>query len=332
MAVQCERQNVDRKMLYEEIPLDAPYKVGLFLGDICNLRCNYCVHSLPNVQEIGLTREFMKWSTFINICNGLQAFPSKIKTVMIMGQGEPTLHPQLTQIIQYLKEIEVAEKIILVTNGIAFTTDLIDELIAVGVDRIELSIQGNDEKDYFRNAGRKIDYEKFFENLKYLYQNKKQCEIYLQSLETNFENMEARNIFFQKYETVCDKINVAPTLPLDDEVDYSFIGDVDKIRKQNWTEICPQIFYQIHFLSDGTIIPCCHSLRGRRLNLGNINENDLVNVWGGGKRKELLLTQLRFGRSEMEACKTCMSPNMCNSLTDNLDNKRTELCEKLGGI
>lgn len=40
------RSEKNRTKLSEVIPIDTPYVVGLYTGDICNFRCKYCIHAL----------------------------------------------------------------------------------------------------------------------------------------------------------------------------------------------------------------------------------------------------------------------------------------------
>ena len=41
IALRSEKNN--RTVLKDVIPLDTPYLMGIFLGDICNFRCKYCI-------------------------------------------------------------------------------------------------------------------------------------------------------------------------------------------------------------------------------------------------------------------------------------------------
>lgn len=47
IAEYTPRSEVKRRTaLADVVPIDTPYVVGIFLGDICNFRCKYCIQSL----------------------------------------------------------------------------------------------------------------------------------------------------------------------------------------------------------------------------------------------------------------------------------------------
>lgn len=180
------RLSKDREILHEAVPLRTPFLLGIYTGDICNIKCHYCLHSLPaeKQKDINLAREFMSWDIFKKVADSTKKFPNKVKTVLFSSIGEPTLNPHLPKMISYIRELGTVNVIKMVTNGVALTKGLIDEIIGSGIDRIEISIQGMDAKMYKQNAGIEIDFENFFDNLSYLYENKKKCQIYMQTVDT----------------------------------------------------------------------------------------------------------------------------------------------------
>ena len=50
IALRSEKNN--RTVLKDVIPLDTPYLMGIFLGDICNFRCKYCIQSETFEREV----------------------------------------------------------------------------------------------------------------------------------------------------------------------------------------------------------------------------------------------------------------------------------------
>lgn len=325
------RFSQERHYLKDVIPINTPYEVGFYIGDVCNLKCHYCVHSLTgeNYRKLHLTRQMMEYDLFKKCADCLTLFPKRIQLVQIASLGEPLLNPNLPNFIRYLKYLGCIDLIKIVTNGIALNRNLIDNIIDAGLDRIEISIQGYNSEMYFRNCGRNIDFEDFYENLQYLYDNRNDLKIYMQTLDTCIPSEEEKEKFLDIFSGVCDYINIASAMPVDDEVDYSAYFNVEERRNKNWTDVCPQAFYELFILSDGTVVPCCHSIRGRKLAIGNIKDENLVQIWNGEKRKRLLKNFLNFGRKEMEACRTCISPNCANREYDCIDQYREILLKKI---
>ena len=98
----------------------------------CNIACRSCYNLYKNY-----TKPLQEIKQEINLA--LQK--RNLETITLLG-GEPTLHPQLPEIIRYIK----SKKLIcqMLTNGIVFLHDkddfLLNELIRAGLNRILLHI------------------------------------------------------------------------------------------------------------------------------------------------------------------------------------------------
>ena len=42
----------DRTLLRDVVPIDTPFLLGFFLGDICNFKCKYCIQSAEESTPI----------------------------------------------------------------------------------------------------------------------------------------------------------------------------------------------------------------------------------------------------------------------------------------
>lgn len=113
----------------------------------CNLRCKFCFE-----QEAGYCSndniDYLKLTKLIDFCN-----ESKVKYLLLSG-GEPTLYPNLIEILNYIKYKNYGIQPALVTNGIrlsdkAFCRKLIDN----GITYIDISLKGNSSVDCINNTG-----------------------------------------------------------------------------------------------------------------------------------------------------------------------------------
>ena len=48
----------ERTILRDVVPVDTPFLLGIFLGDICNFKCKYCIQSAD--ESLGRRREDVK--------------------------------------------------------------------------------------------------------------------------------------------------------------------------------------------------------------------------------------------------------------------------------
>ena len=106
------------------------------LTDRCNLKCFFC-HK-EGIDES--KNEIIKNDELIKCIQVL--CDSGIRKIKFMG-GEPTLYPGLAEIIGWLKEKDL--DISMISNGIA-SQEVFDGYIRAGIDRINISMHGYDEK------------------------------------------------------------------------------------------------------------------------------------------------------------------------------------------
>lgn len=91
--------------------LESGTMANIFINRICNLRCKYCfandLVTMSNVQDMTL-ENFKKAVMFIS---------KESEQIGIMG-GEPLLHPQFDEMLEYLRESPQVSNVIIFTNGI----------------------------------------------------------------------------------------------------------------------------------------------------------------------------------------------------------------------
>jgi hypothetical protein len=98
----------------------------------CNMRCAYCYN---------LEHESVKPLSVIQSEIDLLLKTRNPQTITILG-GEPTLHPDLLKVVEYIKSKNVLCQ--LLTNGLLFLAadgeQLVDRLVVAGIDRITLHV------------------------------------------------------------------------------------------------------------------------------------------------------------------------------------------------
>lgn len=123
----------------------------------CNQNCNHCYAGGGRRQYLRSLDELMRiYSTFSTAARG--------KVIIDLGYliHEITLHPELTDIIKWLKSIDDSGKLNhnLVTNGsgLVARSGLLEELIRLGITSLQLTLYGiGDVHDNF--AGRRGAYQ-----------------------------------------------------------------------------------------------------------------------------------------------------------------------------
>lgn len=106
----------------------------------CNMQCRLCYT---------LDRRSMKTRAEIEGEIELALEKRNLQTITLLG-GEPTLHPQLPEVVAFVKSRKLKCQIL--TNGLIFLQDdqdrLLDRLLASGVDRILLHVDSGQSHIY----------------------------------------------------------------------------------------------------------------------------------------------------------------------------------------
>ncbi len=172
----------DRVELAAALPLETPISVSFEASSICNLKCNFCVHGLkdkPFVQKL------MDFEIFKRAADSLKKFPSQIKDIVFTMAGEPTLNPELPQMVKYLNDLNIAKQITTFTNGIRLTPELGRRLIDAGLTRLRVSIEGLNDERYQELCGVKASYRGIVDNIAAFYEYKstkqKNCHVFVKT-------------------------------------------------------------------------------------------------------------------------------------------------------
>lgn len=120
-------------------PQFGPLSINLDLTTACNFRCSFCVDMkiLNNGKPFSLSQIFKTMDTLCN--HGL-------KSVLLIGGGEPTLYHGFASVVHYLKEKKL--QVGVVTNGAALNRIIeVSDFLGDG-DWIRVSLDAATDKTY----------------------------------------------------------------------------------------------------------------------------------------------------------------------------------------
>ncbi len=132
----------------------------LSLTDRCNFRCSYCSPAAPETHEDPLDRAEV--ARLVRVFAGLG-----IRRVRLTG-GEPTLRPDLLEVVREVASVPGIEEVALTTNGQRLAT-LAGPLRAAGVTRLNVSLDTLDAEKLRRMAGRAATLERIVEGIEAAY-------------------------------------------------------------------------------------------------------------------------------------------------------------------
>jgi uncharacterized Fe-S cluster-containing radical SAM superfamily protein len=310
--------NSNKTDLAKAIPLSTPYSVHIDPCSLCNFKCKFCFQAVDNNIKKGIIKDDL----FLKIAKELMQFPEPIKKIKIGLHGEPTLHPYLPSMIFYFYAHKIAKIVEVFTNGSLLNPVLNKQLISAGLDRINISVEGLDAKQYKEMTGAKVYMGRFIKNIKHLYDNRGKCKIYIKTITQD------KDKFYDMFGDICDEIYVENIVP-----QWSGIGnpEVPKVGMygqpiKQWKEVCPFPFMYLHYNWDGSVSPCTLDWQHKVI-IGDENKETALEIWNGQKLKDLRIKMLEGKRREIPFCDKCLAPMVC--VEDDLDNQAKELLVRL---
>jgi len=308
-----------RYYLKNVLPLETPLTIQVEPSRACNFKCIYCSHSHEDEKD---NQVMLGLNIFEKFINDAKSFSQRLKTITFAGLGEPLLNKHLFEMISLSKE--VADSVSLTTNGYLINNDVARKLISSGLDILRVSLQGINAQDYFSTSGVKIDFEKFVNGLDYFYKNKQQCEVVLKMPDIALKSRGRKKLFYDLFEDKADVLTIQNIVPFGNNIDYTKIKtDFSTTIYQSSLskpKICPSPFYLLLIKADGAVRPCCNWTK--ILEVGNINNDNIVAIWEGKKLNEFRKLILK---DKYPKCRNCPVLKYTTNKYDYIDDIKDKL-------
>lgn len=325
----------NRTPLYKQVPLKLPYTVGIGVSDFCNFKCVYCGHSTDLSSKI--KEKILSFEEFAKIVDEIKELCNmhggeKIKNFAICGIGEPLICKDLPKMVKYVKEKDFSDRIEITTNGSLLTHELSDALINSGLTRLLISIQGVSVDAYKQICDYNIDFNKLIEEIKYFYEHKKQCQVYIKTLDVAL-NEEERTKFYDIFSPIADIVNIEHMEKVFEGVNYDAIVSDENVKQTRygykWQEriCCDSLFMRMNINTNGGVDAC--ACRYPALCIGNLHHQPLNQIWNGELHRKYMKLHLTGNRNKIERCKNCDIVSLGGHPMDNLDEHMEEILEKL---
>ncbi len=319
-----------RVALESVIPLETPFSVEIDVCSVCNFSCSFCFHAdKAELKKSGVRFGRMELSLFRKILGDLKRFPERIKKVRLFEFGEPLLHPDLPEMIRAIWEAGVAEYVEITTNGVLLTEELNLKLVAAGLSRINVSVNGVTAEQYRKVANTPVDLEALVANLRHLYEHKGGLHIYVKLADDGTLTREEEERFYALFGDVCDEIFVERLSPIwrDTEINSAMASAVGPYGQAlEYKRVCPLIFTRMVINYDGLVVACCVDWK-RQYVIGDVARASAYDIWNGPALRELQLRHLRGEREEVPLCRGCTALMSCT--IDNVDAHAAELLGKM---
>lgn len=320
----------NRTKLEDVIPLSEPLVISIEPTDICNFKCEFCPNGRTELlKNTNRNLGYMELKLFKKIIDDISKFEKKVKCLKLYGNGEPLLHKDFYKMVEYAKLKNVSEKIKVTTNASFLSNENSLNIIKAGLDRIEISIEGLNEEEYYNFSGIKINFQKLLDNINFFYNNKKQCEVFIK-IAVNNPTEEYVNKFYDIFGNMADIVhidNISDTWNgyNSSKIEYHQTKTVhDQIINKN-KKVCTLIFYTMHISSDGKVVPCFSDYK-KRMIFSDINEISVKEAWNSQYLRKMHIMFLSGKKNEHPICKNCKHPIF--ESYDDIDEYKEELLKR----
>ncbi len=264
----------------------------------CNAECPNCPYTNSNIREEYRDQPFMDEITFKKIADECGQYGAWIR---ISGGGEPMLHPQAVELIEYAKK--VGAKIGLITNGSKFNEKNSLRIIKAKVDMVEFSVDAADPETYAW-VRKGLNWEELLENVNRMVRFRNQIDSPTKIIASGINQKGVDIDLVEKFwRPLVDNFQKRKYLTWSFN-DPSNSGDPLPYLEPQDNIPCPFIFERLNIDSRGKIMVCGYDISATT-NMGNVNNKSIRDVWNGKEFNFYRKKHLKKKGDEIEICKNC---------------------------
>ena len=275
----------------------APLFVSVEPAAICQLRCPECPVGKGARKESRKSKALMSLDTWHRV---LAEVRKTAFVVQFYFQGEPLLNNDLPQMIREAHEAGLYS--IVSTNAQALTSQMATALVASGLDRIIISMDGLTEASYnaYRVGG---SLEQTKAALRYLREAKGEkpiIELQVLRLKTNEQEWADFERQYKQLGADCLTFKTAqlynysdghPLMPTNARYSRYIQGEDGHYHRRPLRRGCFRVWSGCVITTDGEVLPCCYD-KAHAYAYGNIMESSLKELFTGTKAQQFRLAAL----------------------------------------
>jgi MoaA/NifB/PqqE/SkfB family radical SAM enzyme len=262
-------------------------------SSICNLKCVMCFQSDETFRKTPYSGT-MSLDLFKKIVD--ESVENNCKSLTISGRGEPLLNPHIGEMMKYCSGKFFDYKIN--TNAMLLNKKIAQNVLDSGITELVISIDSSDPEQYskIRVGG---DFYRVLKNIELLRElREKNCKgsninIRVSAVQIFEEqDMERFSIFWKEYAD-----DVSYTKAIDRWDTYHNPSNNSKIS-------CQRLWHRFYIWWDGIASPCDYDYKSF-LDVGNVINSKIKDIWLGLKMKKLRDAHTAGARSDIFPCKGC---------------------------
>ncbi len=284
---------------------DFPRFITIETVAACNARCVFCP-----IEELARSTRVIKpdvWTKFVaQVAERRQSHPESPLDIHVYGTGEPLLDKKLESRIRQLRRAGV-ESVRFSTNASLMTPERSKSILDAGATEVDFSVDGVKAETHEKLRPGMV-FPIIVENIKKFVEirdrDKADCSISVRMVVTD-ENIDQYDEFIDFWSKVVsprDRVygkyvhNWGNRLDIDSKVN----AELSELNKS----ACALPFGTMMLLSDGRAALCCVDYNAA-VELGNLKEMSLQEIWRGAEAEKIRSIHLSKGRCGVNMCKDC---------------------------
>tara|TARA_B100001250_G_scaffold395499_1_gene400471 strand:+ start:1503 stop:2621 length:1119 start_codon:yes stop_codon:yes gene_type:complete len=280
---------------YPKKKIDTEFPIYVLIEPVssCNLKCPMCFQS----DKSFIKKEFMGKMNFdlykkiIDECeiNGTKA-------ITFGSRGEPTIHPQIKEMLEYASGKFLDIK--LITNATKLTDELINTIFKCNLQQVVFSID-SEEKETYERLRKFAKYESVLANVKRYNQIKKTYKnnkTVTRIAGVKVEKQQNEESFYKFWSNFSDEVVFKEAYARWDTYNNDVLED--------FLEPCRYIWERMYVWFDGKVNPCDADYKSY-LSYGNVKNNTIKEIWSSKEYKKLKETHLNKNRDKITPCDRC---------------------------
>jgi len=288
-----------------------PWSASIEPTTSCNLRCPECPSGLRNFTRPTGNLSVENFSKMIN-----ELSPHLVYLTLYF-QGEPLLNKQFAEMVKLAKKhnMYVATS----TNGHFLDEETAKSLVASGLDKLIISIDGTDQQTYeqYRKGGNLDTVKQGIRNIIAARKNaaKKNPLVELQFLVTGYNEHQMPGIRAFAREEKADKLTLKsaqvysfaegnPLIPSADKHSrYRQMPGAKWQIKNSLPNRCHRQWRAPVITWDGMVVPCCFDKDAEHI-MGNLHEKPFRQIWKSPEYRAFR-KKVFSARKDIEICTNC---------------------------
>lgn len=298
-----------------------PIYVEIGLTNRCNHHCIFCALDWFEKKPVDIDTSVMKHAL-------REMAECGVKSVMFAGEGEPLMHKDVCEIVNYAKQqgLDIA----ITTNGVLFNKEKLTSILPV-LSWVRFSVDAATSSTHKKiHCGGSKDFEKVLGNLRDAVAIKKEQNlpvvigVQFLLIPDNFDDL--ISFITRCKEIGVDNVQIKPYSqhPLSKNrftVEYAKYQKIEEeitnfstpefqvifrsqtaerlMKKRAYSECYGMPFFTL-IEADGSLIPCMMFYRNPEFSYGNLNEKSFSAIWSGEKRKTVLK---KLTKNTIEHCR-----------------------------